>query len=61
MHPEEDGFTLPSVNPQVRLDYVFAAPSLKVALRKCQIITSPKEVTSASDHLPLLAEFGWEP
>jgi endonuclease/exonuclease/phosphatase family metal-dependent hydrolase len=61
LHPEEDGFTLPSVDPQVRLDYVFAVQSLKVALRTCRVITSPKEVTSASDHLPLLAEFGWEP
>jgi endonuclease/exonuclease/phosphatase family metal-dependent hydrolase len=24
------------------------------------VITSPKAVTSASDHLPVLAEFGWE-
>ena len=60
LQPEEDGFTLPSVHPQVRLDYVFAAPSLKDALRECRVITSPKAVTSASDHLPVLAEFGWE-
>jgi endonuclease/exonuclease/phosphatase family metal-dependent hydrolase len=60
LHPEEDGFTLPSVHPQVRLDYVFAAPSLKDALCDCRVVTSPKAVTSASDHLPVLAEFGWE-
>jgi endonuclease/exonuclease/phosphatase family metal-dependent hydrolase len=60
LHPEDDGFTLPSVDPQVRLDYVFAAPSLTEALLECQVITSPKAVTSASDHLPVLAEFGWE-
>jgi endonuclease/exonuclease/phosphatase family metal-dependent hydrolase len=59
LHPEEDGFTLPSVHPQVRLDYVFAAPSLTGALRECRVITSPKALTSASDHLPVLAEFGW--
>jgi exodeoxyribonuclease III len=59
LHPEEDGFTLPSVHPQVRLDYVFAAPSLTDALRECRVITSPKEVTSASNHLPVLTEFGW--
>ena len=59
LHPEEDGFTLPSVDPQVRLDYVFAAPSLNEALRECRVIVSPKAVTSASDHLPVLAEFGW--
>src|ERR687889_654730 len=54
LHPEEDGFTLPSVHPQVRLDYVFAAPSLNEALRECRVITSPKAVTAASDHLPVL-------
>src|ERR687893_3179993 len=60
LHPREDGFTLPSVHPQVRLDYVFAAPSLKDALRECRVVTSPKAVTSSSDHLPVLTEFGWE-
>ena len=60
MHPEEDGFTLPSTSPQVRLDYVFAAPPLAGALNACRVITSPKAVTSASDHLPVLAEFRWE-
>ncbi len=60
LHPEEDGFTLPAVHPQVRLDYVFAAPSLTEALRGCRVITLPKAVTSASDHLPVLTEFGWE-
>jgi exodeoxyribonuclease-3 len=60
LHPEEDSFTLPSVSPQVRLDYVFAAPSLTDALRECRVITSPKAARSASDHLPVFAEFGWE-
>jgi endonuclease/exonuclease/phosphatase family metal-dependent hydrolase len=60
LYPEEDGFTLPSDHPQVRLDYVFADPSLKDALHECRVITLPKAVTTASDHLPVLAEFGWE-
>ena len=58
LHPEEDGFTLPSPRPQVRLDYVFAALPLAEALRKCEVVRSPKEVVLASDHLPVLAEFG---
>ena len=57
MHPEEDGFTLPSTNPQVRLDYVFAAPPLARVLSGCRVVTSPGEVAMASDHLPVLAEF----
>ncbi len=60
LHPEEDGFTLPSLRPQVRLDYVFAAPPLVEALRECRVITSPGGVALASDHLPVLAEFEWE-
>lgn len=61
LRPEEDGFTLPSSYPQVRLDYVFASRSLAEALRECRVVTSPGEVVLASDHLPVLAEFGWEP
>lgn len=58
LHPEEDGFTLPSPRPQVRLDYVFASPPLANALIECRVVTVPRGVTSASDHLPVLAEFG---
>jgi exonuclease III len=50
LHPEKDGFTLPSPHPQVCLDYVFAAPPLVEALQGCQVITSPGEVAVASDH-----------
>lgn len=60
LHPEEDGFTLPSPRPQVRLDYVFATPPLAKALRECRVIMAPGQAVSASDHLPVLAEFGWE-
>jgi exodeoxyribonuclease-3 len=60
MHPEEDGFTLPSTDPQVRLDYMFAAPPLARTLSRCQVVTEPTVATSASDHLPVLAEFGLE-
>jgi exodeoxyribonuclease-3 len=60
LHPQEDGFTLPSPHPQVRLDYVFATPPLDKALHACRVVRSPREVVLASDHLPVLAEFGWE-
>ena len=59
LHPKEEGFTLPSPRPQVRLDYVFATPPLARTLRECQVITAPGKVASASDHLPVLAEFEW--
>lgn len=60
-HPREDGFTLPSTGPQVRLDYVFATPPLAKTLRGCRVVTEPAVAASASDHLPVLAEFGLEP
>jgi endonuclease/exonuclease/phosphatase family metal-dependent hydrolase len=57
LHPHEDGFTLPASNPTVRLDYVFAAPTLSNRLHTCQVVTQPEAVRVASDHLPVLAEF----
>ena len=60
LHPEEDGFTLPSSNPQVRLDYMFVAPTMVDALQECRVVTSPEIAALASDHLPVLAKFRWE-
>ena len=59
---EEDGFTLPSSGPRVRLDYVFADASLAGVLSGCRVVTEPAAVAAwASDHLPVMAEFGLEP
>ena len=57
LNPESLGFTLPAVNPSVRLDYAMLAPDLVPRLRTCAPIeadglTSP--LLRASDHLPLL-------
>ena len=61
MRPREDGFTLPSTGPRVRLDYVFAAPALAGVLSGCRVVKEPAAAASASDHLPVMAEFGLEP
>ena len=57
LHPEALGFTLPAVNPSVRLDYAMLAPDLLPRLRSCAPV-EPEGLTSpllrASDHLPLL-------
>ena len=57
LNPESLGFTLPAVNPSVRLDYAMVAPDLVPRLRTCAPI-EPDGLTSpllrASDHLPLL-------
>jgi endonuclease/exonuclease/phosphatase family metal-dependent hydrolase len=57
LHPEALGFTLPAVNPSVRLDYAMLSPDLVSSLRSCDPVV-PDGLTSplvrASDHLPLL-------
>ena len=57
LHPGEDGFTLPTGMPHVRLDYVFADPLLAASLKDCAVVTSPDETVDASDHYPLAATF----
>jgi exodeoxyribonuclease-3 len=55
LHPPENGYTFPTWDPHLRLDYVFL-PGLYVdRLRQCQVINQPAEVALASDHFPLLA------
>jgi exodeoxyribonuclease-3 len=57
LHPHDDGFTLPASDPKVRLDYVFADPALSASLRECRVVMEPDVVKTASDHLPVVAEF----
>jgi exonuclease III len=56
LHPGDDGFTLPTHEPQVRLDYMFADSRLAPSLKKCVVVRSDVAV-SASDHYPLVATF----
>lgn len=57
LHPEEKGYTFPTWDPHVRLDYVFVPKSFKDRLVRCEVITEPAErVRAASDHCPLIAE-----
>jgi hypothetical protein len=55
------GFTLPAVNPSVRLDYAMLAPDVVPRLQSCSPM-EPDGLTSpllrASDHLPLLTVLG---
>jgi exodeoxyribonuclease-3 len=59
LHPGEDGFTLPARRPSIRLDYVFADPALSAHLHACRVVTEHEAVKTASDHLPMMAEFDW--
>jgi exodeoxyribonuclease III len=73
LHPGEPGFTMPAIDPSVRLDYALIGPDLVDALRACAPLSgeSPDDLVApdapggvptsglllASDHLPLLTVF----
>ena len=55
LHPDEAGFTFPSWDPHVRLDYVFMPERYRARVARCDVFT-PAEAKQASDHFPLLVE-----
>jgi len=57
LHPDEPGYTYLAWAPWLRLDYVFASPGLAPRLVACDVV-SDEPAARASDHLPVLAEFG---
>lgn len=56
MQPEEPGYTYPSEAPWLRLDYLFASPSLARRLVSCYV-RGDGDIQHASDHVPIWAEF----
>ncbi len=57
LHSDVKGYTFPTWDPHVRLDYVFVPRAFVNLLVKCEVIAEPKErVRAASDHCPLIAE-----
>jgi endonuclease/exonuclease/phosphatase family metal-dependent hydrolase len=56
VHPDIKGYTFPTWDPHVRLDYVFVPSSFAERLKSCEVITEVPGVSHASDHLPLLAD-----
>ncbi|HEY0754859.1 MAG TPA: endonuclease/exonuclease/phosphatase family protein [Ktedonobacteraceae bacterium] len=59
-NPRAWGFTCPAANLAGRIDYLFANSSLATRLHSCKVVEGTAEVAGkdASDHLPLVAEFG---
>lgn len=56
LHKEPKGYTFPTWDPHVRLDYVFVPKSFSEKMIECDVITEPKGIVrTASDHFPLLA------
>lgn len=56
LHPDIKGFTFPTWDPHVRLDYVFVPVQFAGQLRACEVVSQPPAVAAASDHFPLLAQ-----
>jgi exodeoxyribonuclease III len=52
--PSETGFTFPTWQPHLRLDYVFVPRGFAQRLTACEVITDGR-AKEASDHFPLLA------
>jgi len=59
-NPRAWGFTCPAASPAGRIDYLFANPLLATRLQACKVVEGNDEVCGkdASDHLPVMAEFG---
>jgi endonuclease/exonuclease/phosphatase family metal-dependent hydrolase len=54
LHPDDPGYTFPTWDPHVRLDYLFTPERDAGRLAACEIVTTPPEARQASDHFPLL-------
>lgn len=54
LHADGPGFTFPTWDPHVRLDYLFIPAGHRQRLQSCEIADVPG-VRTASDHLPLLS------
>jgi exodeoxyribonuclease III len=57
LHPNDPGFTFPTWDPHVRLDYVFVPARDATRIAICEVLFTPQDlVRSASDHAPMLVE-----
>lgn len=55
LHPQGEGWTFPTWDPHLRLDYVFTPAADVRRVVGCEPVTVPG-TAAASDHLPLLVE-----
>jgi endonuclease/exonuclease/phosphatase family metal-dependent hydrolase len=59
LHPGDPGFTFPTWDPHVRLDYVFTPHRYASRLLACEVLQGQvAAVRAASDHLPLVVDVG---
>lgn len=61
LHKEDKGYTFPTRDPHVRLDYVFVPKPFSQRLVACEVIREPAAVIkAASDHCPFVAQLNLE-
>ncbi|MFL6254796.1 MAG: endonuclease/exonuclease/phosphatase family protein [Pyrinomonadaceae bacterium] len=54
LHPEELGYTFPTWDPHVRLDFAFLPQQHEARVTGCRVLSENPSVKEASDHFPLL-------
>ncbi len=60
LYPEEKGYSFPTWDPHLRLDYIFLPRQFANHLAGCEVIKQPISVALASDHFPVLAHLDIE-
>ena len=55
VHPDATGWTMPTWDPHVRLDYVFVPQEFADRILSCDVVAS-KDAAAASDHFPVVAD-----
>jgi exodeoxyribonuclease-3 len=59
LHPDDPGYTMPTWDPHVRLDYAFVPGTGAQRIVSCEVVRH-SDAVAASDHLPLLVEIASE-
>jgi endonuclease/exonuclease/phosphatase family metal-dependent hydrolase len=56
LHLEEPGYTFPTWDPHVRLDFAFVSAAGAPRVRSCEVRMEAPSARAASDHFPLLTD-----
>ena len=55
LHPEDPGWTLPTSDPHIRLDYVFVPHAQAGKVMMCDVVRN-EPASTASDHFPVVSD-----
>ena len=56
LHPDDNGWSLPTPIPNSRLDYAFVPKAQIQRVRECRILHEPETANTASDHFPVMID-----